>query len=277
MTQFPSPMVDSVRAHARIENKEVPGLSIHLKNVLAKPVEIYMPDQDQEFDRIDLLIHFHGLSYVPKHAVYHADHPFILAVVNLGAGSSVYEKAFPDKSTFIELIDSIIDLVSQRKSIEIEASRTYLSAFSAGYGAIRAILRDHQSIVDGIILLDGLHTGYLPPRQVLAEGGALDEEKLRYFVQFAQLARDGEKRFLITHSEIFPGTYASTTETTDFIINSLNLPRRSVVEWGPVGMQLLSETNVKGLTILGFAGNSAPDHIDHFHGLPTFLKMILDK
>ena len=42
-------------------------------------------------------------------------------------------------------------------------------------------------------------------------------------------------------------------------------------------MQLLSETNANKLKILGFAGNSAPDHIDHFHGLPAFLKMFLDE
>jgi len=33
---------------------------------------------------------------------------------------------------------------------------------------------------------------------------------------------------------------------------------------------------VYGLTILAFAGNTAPDHIDHFHGLPAFLRMILE-
>jgi hypothetical protein len=41
-------------------------------------------------------------------------------------------------------------------------------------------------------------------------------------------------------------------------------------------MQLLSETNAGGLHILGFAGNTAPDHIDHLHGLATFLKMMLN-
>lgn len=277
MTQFPSPMVDNVRAHERIEDKEIPGLSIILKNVLSKPIEIYIADQGHEFDRVDLLLHFHGSSYVPKYAVYNSEHPFILAVINLGSGSLVYENAFQSGSTFPRLIELISDSVSERKSTEIETSRIYLSSFSAGYGAIRAILRNHQSVVDGIVLLDGLHTDYVPAGRVLAQGGVLNEEKLRDFVQFARLAIDGNKRFLITHSEIFPGTFASTTETTDFIINSLDLQRRPVLRWGPVGMQMLSETSVNGLTILGFAGNSAPDHVDHFHGLPTFLKIILDK
>ncbi|MFC1783521.1 hypothetical protein ACFL02_08040 [Planctomycetota bacterium] len=275
MDQYPSPMADSVRSHQRIENKEMPGLSIDLKDVLARPVEIYVADQGHEFDQVDMLIHFHGAGYVPRYAVYEAEHPLILAVVNLGAGSSVYEREFQEESVFPSLIESIIDSVSQSKSVVREPRRIYLSGFSAGYGAVRAILKGHESEVDGIILLDGLHTGYVPPRQVLAEGGGLNEEKLKGFVDFARRAVEGEKRMLITHSEIFPGTYASTTETTDFIINSLNLQRRPVVRWGPVGMQLLSETRVKGLTILGFAGNSAPDHIDHFHGLPEFLKMFL--
>ena len=277
MSQYPSPMADSIRAHQRIKNESVPGVSINLDTVLAKPIEIYYADQDLDVTRVDLLIHFHGMSYVPKYADYHSGHPLILAVVNLGAGSSVYQNAFQEPSTFPNLIKSIIKSVSQQLSIEIEAKQIYLSGFSAGYGSVRAILRDHQSLVDGVILLDGLHTGYVPPRQVLAEGGAVDQEQMSDFVDFARLAQDGKKRFLITHSEIFPGTYASTTETTNFIINALNLSRRPVIRWGPVGMQLLSETKVNGLTILGFAGNSAPDHIDHFHGLPTFLKMFLDQ
>ena len=108
-----------------------------------------------------------------------------------------------------------------------------------------------------------------------AEGGKLNEKNLTSFVQFARLAIDGKKMFLITHSEIFPGTYASTTETSDFIINTLGLKRQPTLEWGPDGMQLVSKTSAGNLAILGFAGNTAPDHIDHFHGLPYFLKTIL--
>ena len=276
MGQFPSPMAENIRVHERVERKQVGGLSISLKDVLDRPVEIYIADEGYESRRKDLLIHFHGSSYVAKYAVYRLQRPVILAVVNLGSGSSVYERAFQHESAFGGLIDSVLEGVSRSKSIEIEASGIYLSSFSAGYGAIRAILREHQSAVDGILLLDGLHTDYVPPRRVLAEGGSLNEEKLEGFVEFARLATEGRKRLLITHSEIFPGTYASTTETADFIIEALNLQRRPVLRWGPGGMQLLSETRAGGLHILGFAGNTAPDHIDHLHGLATFLEMMLN-
>jgi hypothetical protein len=277
MNQFPSPMVDHIRAHERIENKKVPGVSIVLKKALSKPVEVYFADQGHESHPMDLLIHFHGSGYVPRHAVYISKHPLILAVVNLGSGSSVYENAFESTATFPRLIEIIYETASERKATIIKTSRIYLSSFSAGYGAVRAILKNHQPAVDGIVLLDGLHTNYVPSRRVLSQGGKLNDENLRDFIKYARLAMDDKKKFLITHSEIFPGTYASTTETTDYLIRSLHLQRRPVLKWGPVGMQMLTETSVKGLTILGFAGNSAPDHVDHFHGLPIFLKMILDK
>jgi hypothetical protein len=156
---------------------------------------------------MDLLIHFHGAGYVPRHGGYESGRPFIVAVVNLGSGSAVYENEFRDASTFPRLIETIRACVSERAATEIEISGIYLSSFSAGYGAVRAILKNHPSMPDGIVLLDGLHTDYVPSGRVLAQGGALNAEKLKGFLDYARLAVAGEKRFLITHSEIFPGTY----------------------------------------------------------------------
>lgn len=81
---------------------------------------------------------------------------------------------------------------------------------------------------------------------------------------------------VITHSEIFPGTFASTTETADFILRSLALDRMPVLEWGPGGMQMLSRAGRGSFELLGFAGNTAPDHIDHFHGMGQFLARLLE-
>jgi len=276
-SQYPSPMRDAIRAHERIGDKPVPGVSIVLQSALPKPVEVYFADERHAPRRTGLLIHFHGAGYVAKYAGVESAHPLIVAVVNLGSGSAVYENAFAGESTFPSLIDAIREAVSARASTEIEISRVYLSSFSAGYGAVRAILRHHSSAVDGIVLLDGRHTDYVPPGRVLAEGGTLNTERLKGFLDYARLALESQKRFLITHSEIFPGTYASTTETADYLIDSLHLQRHPVLKWGPVGMQIVSETRHNGLTILGFAGNSAADHVDHLHGLPAFLRMILDE
>jgi hypothetical protein len=270
-------MADSVRVHGRVENKDVPGASFALDDVLAKPVDVYFADRGGASSAVDLLVHFHGASYVAKDAVHSSGRPLVLAVVNLGSGSGVYERAFAEGSTFARLVATIRDAVAERTSRDVEIGRVHLSSFSAGYGAVRAILKDHAATVDGILLLDGLHADYVPPRQVLAEGGRLNGEKLTNFVRYARSALSGEKRMLITHSTIFPGTYASTTECADYLIDALHLKRQPVLKWGPMGMQMLSETREGGLAILGFAGNSAPDHMDHFHGLGMFLGMVLDE
>jgi hypothetical protein len=277
VSQFPSPMRDAIRMHERIDNKAVPGVSLVLSQVLSKPVEVYFTEQGRELHRRDLLIHFHGVSYIPNHAAYDSGHPFIVAVVNLGSGSAVYEKEFRDESTFPKLVEAIRKAVAEKAGTEIEIPRIHLSSWSAGYGAVRAILRNHASALDGIVLLDGLHTDYVPSGLVLAQGGVLNGEKMKGFLEYARLAAEGGKQLVMTHSEIFPGTYASTTETADYLIETLHLQRHPVLKSGPMGMQMLSETHVNGLSILGFAGNSAPDHIDHLQGLPAFLKMILDQ
>ena len=99
-------------------------------------------------------------------------------------------------------------------------------------------------------------------------------EDLREMQRPQREAVAGRKQLVITHSEIFPGTFASTTQTTDYLIASLGLKRQPVLKWGPGGMQQLSEARAGKLRILGFAGNTAPDHIDHFHGLKQWLKLV---
>ena len=45
-------------------------------------------------------------------------------------------------------------------------------------------------------------------------------------------------------------------------------------KWGPLGMQQLSHVRKGKFEVLGFAGNSTPDHMDHYHALETWLRRI---
>ena len=275
--QFPSPMVEHTRRHLRLSPKSLSGTILHLDSLLSKPVQVYIPQRVDADAEPALLIHFHGAPFIPMQAVDSLAAPVILAVVNLGSGSSVYERAFAPAPAFPRFIEKLSEALHKNNLFAFNPAKIYISSFSAGYGAVRAILKRHLGEIDGLLLLDGLHTDYVPARTVLSQGGTLNARKLADFVRFAQLAAQGKKRLVITHSEIFPGTYASTTETTDYSIESLGLQRTPVLEWGPVGMQLLSRSAQGGLLILGFAGNSAPDHVDHLHGMPEFLEMLFEK
>jgi hypothetical protein len=125
------------------------------------------------------------------------------------------------------------------------------------------------------MLLDGMHTSYVPDATPIASGGTLDTTNLVAFASFARAAVRGQKRFIVTHSEIFPGTFASTTETADWLLDALGLRSRPVLRWGPGGLQQLSEAHAGNFELLGFAGNSAPDHIDQLHAMPELLARLL--
>jgi hypothetical protein len=104
----------------------------------------------------------------------------------------------------------------------------------------------------------------------------LQEDGLAIFLQFARAAIAGQKSLAIMHTEIFPGTFASTTETADYLLHKLDLKRRAILKWGPLQTQQLSEVRQGRFLLCGFAGNSAPDHVDLLHALPDFLKLVPD-
>ena len=162
--------------------------------------------------------------------------------------------------------------------MHLKFSPISVTSWSAGYGAVREILKvkENYARVDRLLLIDGLHVGYVGGALGIdaSQPSPIETDGLRVFLQFARDAVAGRKRMIVTHSEIFPGTYASTTETADWLLDQLGLKRKAVVKWGPMAMQQLSEVRAGRFLLMGFAGNSAPDHVDQLHSLPALLKWL---
>lgn len=272
-SQNPSPMVETTRAHERLAQRAPAGTARTFAGPAGRPVELLVPDRARRRDVVDLVVHFHGAAWLPQQAVAALGRDVVAAVVNLGAGSGAYHRAFDDPAAFDSLLAGVAREVAAATGKPVRVGRVTLAGFSAGHGAVRAILRAprHVARVDAVLLLDGLHTSYVPEGTVLAAGGALDTTNLVALTAFARAAVRGEKRMLVTHSEIFPGTFASTTETADWMLHALGLRRTPVLRWGPRGMQQTSEARAGRFALLGFAGNSAPDHVDHLHAMPELL------
>ena len=141
---------------------------------------------------------------------------------------------------------------------------------------MRAILRQAEDFahVNNVLLLDGIHASYLPEGKLAGDGGMVDAADLDSFVKFAREAAAGERSFVITHSKIFPGAYASTAECVDHLLASLDLERRSELQVRPMGMHQLSRVEAKGLHVHGYAGNTAPDHLDHLHAMSAWFRLL---
>lgn len=270
-------MVETTRAHERLAPRALGGDTLSFTGPGGRPVALYMPAAASGADSLRVVVHFFGASWLPMQAVDALRDGTVAAVVNLGGGSSIYHRTFSDGTAFPSLLDSVQAHVHRRTGRTLPLAPVTLSAFSAGHGAVRVILREPSQAarVGAVLLLDGLHTSYVPEGRPLAEGSVLDSTNLTALRDFARVAQRQDARLLITHSTIFPGTYASTTETADWLLASLGARRTAVLAWGPRGMQQLSEVRLGHFTVLGFAGNSAPDHIDHLHAMPELLAQLL--
>ena len=261
--QNPSPMVENTRAHKRVAETEIKGQRWKLSIGT-----LLLPESARVRPVMPLYIHFHGAPWLAEWSVQQRDRQAAVLTVHLGAGSGIYSRAFTDPAKFAALLDEAAKQLSPQNPPRFHP--VVITSFSAGYGAVREILKNSANWerIDTIVLMDSMHTGYSTGNQP----GPLETEPLQVFVEFAKAAIAGKKRFVVTHSEIFPGTFASTTETSDYLLRQLGLKRKPVLRWGPVGMQQTSEVRAGRFRLMGFDGNSAPDHIDHFHGLEHWLK-----
>ena len=268
--QAPSPMAEITRPHPRITQSEPAGRRIELKSL--KGSRLFAGPGVNTNKPVPLIVHFHGAAWLVETHIAKSLPRAVLITVNLGAGSSVYGRPFADPSLF----QAVIGEASQALSLKHGWSSITLTGFSAGYGAVRAILRQEKSfaLVNNVLLLDGMHASYVPEGKVLADGGAVNAVDLDSFVKFAREAVAGRKTFVFTHSEIFPGTYVSTTESADYLLGTFGIKSRPQLKAGPIGMQQLSLANEGRLHVVGYAGNSAPDHVDHLQAMPAWLRLI---
>ena len=274
--QNPSPMAEYTRPHHRIPIDSVPDAGITIDLSGGFQGKLYVPDKWKNEDQASLLIHFHGDSRVAQYAIDQQSTPWVLFHCQWGSGSSAYSRPIQELGANA-FLDTILSAV-QKMLPETQIASICLSGWSAGYGAARSLISDANtaSRIDGILLLDGLHCSYVPEGKVMAEGGAIDSTQMQVFLDWAKLAVSGDRSFLMTHSSVFPGTFASTTETAEYLLQTLGIRRQPMLAEGPVGMQQTSVAGRGKLRILSFAGNSAPDHVDHYHGMGMFLSSCLE-
>ena len=248
LPQNPSPMRDTTREHGRVEEQQVPG-----RRFTVSLGTLMLPPQGRPSM---LIVHFHSSPWLVELCAQKRFPMAAVLSVNLGAGSDTYREPFVDVTRFPRLIEEAEKLAGGPFRTVV------LSSFSAGYGAVREILRakSNWSRITSILLADSLYAGY-----------GNEVEDLGPFLEYLKAG----KRLVMTHSELYPGTYEATFETAEWLLSKLGAKRKPVLKWGPIGMQQLSEASKAGFVVLGFAGNSADDHVDHLYGLDQWFSLAL--
>jgi hypothetical protein len=254
--QNPSPMVEHTREHPRLKEERPEGRREKLS-----AGTLFIPEALAGRTEAPLLIFMHGGGWIPEIAA--KERNMVAIVIQRSDG---YRTLFEMEGAFEALVSEASAKGGMRWS------GITVGGWSAGCGGIRQIMRSGAAVklLDRALMIDGIHTSYTEGKPGPLES-KIDTAALKPIADFAREAMAGRKRLFVTHSEIFPGTFASTTETADWLLRELGVKRKAILEWGPMKTQMLSDAREGSFRLVGFAGNSAPDHVDQLHALSELL------
>ncbi len=238
--------------------------------VLADDATLTIPALDPDRDPV-LVVHLHGDRARAASAFTGMERDdAVLVALHRDGLSSVYERRFATPGAFAALCKQARAAVQRATGRRLPLRRVVLTAFSAGYGGVRAVLRDPRTPPPAAILLaDGLHAG-------LVEGHP-DPAQMAPFCAYARRAAAGTGRLWISHSAIDPRTYASTTACADAVLAATGVARGPWRGEDGDGLPRRSRAVRGGLEVRGYGGEDAAHHVAHFRGVWPWLATLLDE
>lgn len=214
LSSLPAPTVMAVREIRPPES--LPGEVVPVDFPTSKSVSLFVPEgyHVPESGAVELTMHFHGAGWfaIQEHLRRGLDAP--LLVFELGEGSTIYKTPFLDETRFLSTVHEVETLLKERSgNTETHVETVDISSFSAGYGAVREIIKSEENVklIRRIVLGDSSY-GSLEPEALEGGNRVVAAEHVEPWAAFARLAATGEKTLLMTTSKIAPETYAGTFE-----------------------------------------------------------------
>src|SRR5688572_9862902 len=167
--------------------------------------KIFIPStyQQRPGNVADLLVHFHGDPQTYWNDAKYANLNTIIVTVNYSGLSSAYSTPFSNSALFGNLMTEA--LTKARAEAEIPDNLVWdkigVSSFSAGYGAVREILKSspYRNDIDSLLAADSLYA------TTAGDGTPLDSQMVDYKT-FATAAKNGQKTFIYSHSQVVTNT-----------------------------------------------------------------------
>ena len=244
------------------------GQQIQLSNPAWK---LFIPStyEQRPGDVADVLIHFHGNPQTVWDNSLFADLNAVIVTVNYRGLSSAYSTPFSDQSLFQSLIDESLTRVRGQPgfSTTLKWDQVGVSSFSAGYGAVREILksRRYRNTIDALLAADSLYA------TTASDGTPLDSQMVDY-KRFATLAKEGEKTFLFTHSQVLTYTYENTMETGNELMEHLQIEANPVSIDGLGTLEFYRHVKSGKFQLWGASGADGDAHLEHLRYIGFFLK-----
>lgn len=241
--------------------------------------------------KVDVLVNFHSSVRQVAKSVEQAGLNCVVINIQYGGLSSVYRKPFSkDRELFGSILAESLQSVRTRPRFPQDADwdDIAVSSFSAGFGAVREILKTQEYFdrIAAILMIDSLYCGYVGDGTPQLETGVVHPGLMKDFLRFAQAGKLGEKRMIVTHCKLPTPGYASTLETADYLLAKLGimptltntlvkLPTGSKQNARP--LRLYRTASQRGFSLFGSSGDTGAEHVAHLTRLPHWLpKLGLD-
>ena len=148
-----------------------------------------------------------------------------------------------------------------------EPTRASLSTFSAGYAGAREIFKSasYRDQIDAYLAADSIHAS------TAGDGTPLDSQ-LADFKTFANLAKNGQKTFIHTHSQVPTSGYESTREVADEMLQYLGVAPTAVSQPGLGTLTYYRTAQTSNYKLWGTTGSDAAAHSKHLQYIGDFLE-----
>jgi len=261
----------------------MPHLAKGEKVQLAEHATLFVPEgyDVPASGEIFLSVHFHGVDWFPieEHHRRNATNP--LLIFGGMEGSSKYQKPFEDKNLFSNLLKDVENYFKTHGAPQTSrVTSVEISSFSAGYGAVREILKspEYVNMIKTLILADSCYASFATP------GGGADRkplpEQMEPFISFARLAADGKKDFVMTFSQLVTKDYASTSDTARALVAGVdgefkNIPPDSILSANHyLKYPLLYRYDKGGLHVWGYGGDDPGAHMAQARATADFYQAL---
>jgi hypothetical protein len=189
---------------------------------LAGGLLMFPPSFESADGQYDLILHLNGNTDLVEQSYGFAGVNAVIAILNLGVGSGVYETRFEDPAAMRLILSRAQTVMKARGLKNARLRRIGLSSWSSGFGGIFKILNHEEFFdrVNAVVLIDSIHCGYSPHNK------ALKPEQIGPMRKLAEKAVKKEALLTIVHSEIATYGYHNAHETTDFLLDWVHMRRR---------------------------------------------------
>lgn len=257
------------RANAQLPTAT--GRHFNLSNAAWK---LFIPStyQHRAGEATDVVVHFHGDPQTFRNNAAYAKLNTVVLTINYSGLSSAYSTPFSN-ATSPTLFQSVMDEALGKVRAEADFADTAawdhiaVSSFSAGYGAVREILKNatYRNAIDSLLAADSLYA------TTAGDGTPLDSQMVDY-KSFAALAKNGQKTFIYSHSQVPTYTYETTGECGDELLQSLGITASAINQPGLGTLTFNRHATSGNFELWGATGADAAAHSKHLQYIGDFLE-----